>query len=133
MYVKALKPFTEYRNDGSFFSPAAGSIFEVTSEKGAELLGNGLAEEYTLITPTGTKNITANGTDIDVAQYAKADVAVPGPTGNVELTENGADINIAQYATATVAVPGPTGSLTITENNTYDVSQYAEVVVNVEG
>lgn len=105
MYVKALRPFTEYRSDGSFFSPAAGSIFEVTNEKGAELVGNGLAEEYTLITPTGTKSITENGTGIDVAQYAKVDVAVPGPAG----------------------------SLTITENGTVDVSQYAEVVVNVGG
>jgi len=133
MYVRALKPFTEYLN-GAFFSPAAGSIFETTSEKGAALISEGLAEEYTLITPTGTKSITENGTDIDVAQYAKADVAVPQPTGNVELTENGTDIDIAQYATATVAVPNPsTGSLEITTNDTYDVTQYAQVVVNVGG
>ena len=96
MYVRALKPFTEYLN-GAFFSPAAGSIFETTSEKGAALISEGLAEEYTLITPTGTKSITENGSDIDVAQYAKADVAVPQPTGNVELTENGTDIDIAQF------------------------------------
>lgn len=133
MYVRALKPFTEYLSDGSFFSPAAGSVFGVTDEKGAELVGNGLAEEYTLITPTGNVELTQNETGVDVAQYATATVAVPGPEGNIELTENGTDINIAQYATATVAVPGPTGSLTITENNTYDVSQYAEVVVNVGG
>jgi hypothetical protein len=133
MYVRALKPFTEYLN-GAFFSPAAGSIFETTSEKGAALISEGLAEEYTLITPTGTKSITENGSDIDVAQYAKADVAVPQPTGNVELTENGTDIDIAQYATATVAVPNPsTGSLEITTNDTYDVTQYAQVVVNVGG
>lgn len=133
MYVRALKPFTEYLN-GAFFSPAAGSIFETTDEKGSALISEGLAEEYTLITPTGTKSITENGTDIDVAQYAKADVAVPQPTGNVELTENGTDIDIAQYATATVAVPNPsTGSLEITTNDTYDVTQYAQVVVNVGG
>lgn len=133
MYVRALKPFTEYLN-GAFFSPAAGSIFETTSEKGAALISEGLAEEYTLITPTGTKSITENGSDIDVAQYDKADVAVPQPTGNVELTENGTDIDIAQYATATVAVPNPsTGSLEITTNDTYDVTQYAQVVVNVGG
>lgn len=133
MYVRALKPFTEYLN-GAFFSPAAGSIFETTSEKGAALISDGLAEEYTLITPTGTINITENGTNVDVAQYAKADVAVPQPTGNVELTENGTDIDIAQYATATVAVPNPsTGSLEITTNDTYDVTNYAQVVVNVGG
>ena len=133
MYVRALKPFTEYLN-GAFFSTAAGSIFETTSEKGAALISEGLAEEYTLITPTGTKSITENGSDIDVAQYDKTDEAVAQPTGNVVLTENGTDIDIAQYATATVAVPNPsTGSLEITTNDTYDVTQYAQVVVNVGG
>lgn len=105
MYIRALKPFTEYRSDGTFFSPAAGSIFEVTSEKGAELVENGLAEEYTLITPSGTKTITQNGVDIDVVEYAKVDVAVPAPSGSLNIAENG----------------------------TFDVSEYAEVVVNVGG
>ena len=76
MYVRALRPFTEYI-DGTFFSPATGSIFETTAEKGAD---------------------------------------------------------IAQYATATVNVPNPsTGSLEITSNDTYDVTNYAQVVVNVGG
>ena len=104
MFVKALKPFTRFLN-GAFFSPSSGAVFETTSETGAEMISQGLVEEYTLITPTGTKTITANGTDIDVAQYA----------------------------TASVAVPGPSGSLDITEDGTYDVSQYAQVVVNVGG
>lgn len=132
MFVKALIPFTRFY-DGTFFSPASGAVFETTSEAGAEMIAQGLVEEYTLITPTGTKTITANGKDIDVAQYAKADVAVPEPTGNIELTENGTNIDVAQYATASVAVPGPSGSLDITEDGTYDVSQYAQVVVNVGG
>ena len=132
MFVKAIKPFTRFY-DGVFFSPANGAIFETTDETGAQMIEEGLVVEYTLITPTGTKTITANGTDIDVATYAKADVAVPQPTGNVELTENGTDIDIAQYATATVAVPAPTGSLDITENGTYDVTQYAQGVVTIGG
>ena len=132
MFVKAIKPFTRFY-DGVFFSPANGAIFETTDETGAQMIEEGLVVEYTLITPTGTKTITANGTDIDVATYAKADVAVPQPTGNVELTENGTDIDIAQYATATVAVPAPTGSFDITENGTYDVTQYAQVVVTIGG
>lgn len=132
MFVKAIKPFTRFY-DGVFFSPANGAIFETTDETGAQMIEEGLVVEYTLITPTGTKTITANGTGIDVATYEKADVAVPQPTGNVELTENGTDIDIAQYATATVAVPAPTGSLDITENGTYDVTQYAQVVVNIGG
>lgn len=132
MFVKAIKPFTRFY-DGVFFSPANGAIFETTDETGAQMIEEGLVVEYTLITPTGTKTITANGTGIDVATYEKADVAVPQPTGNVELTENGTEIDIAQYATATVAVPAPTGSLDITENGTYDVTQYAQVVVTIGG
>ena len=42
------------------------------------------------ITPTGKINITQNGTNIDVAQYALADVAVPAPASD--------------YTTATVTV-----------------------------
>lgn len=39
-----------------------------------------------------------------------AGVAEPKPTGNIELTENGENIDIAQYATATVNVSGGGGS-----------------------
>ena len=132
MFVKALKPFTRFLN-GAFFSPSSGAVFETTSETGAEMISQGLVEEYTLITPTGTKTITANGTEIDIADYATATVAVPEPTGNIEITENGTNIDVAQYATATVAVPGPSGSLEINQDGTYDVSQYAQVVVSVGG
>lgn len=160
MFVKALKPFTRFFN-GVFFSPAMGAIFEAPDETGEAMIEQGLVEEYTLITPTGTKTITENGTGIDVAQYANADVAVPQPSGNIEITQNGTnidiadyatatvavpqpsgnieitqngtDIDIADYATATVAVPEPTGSLDITQDGTYDVTQYAQVVVNVGG
>ena len=38
---------------------------------------NPIPSQY--IVPTGTKQITENGTDIDVSQYASADVAVPMP------------------------------------------------------
>ena len=39
--------------------------------------GNGT---LTYVRPQGTKSITANGTGIDVAQYASVDVVVPSPT-----------------------------------------------------
>lgn len=132
MYVKTLKPFT-YLDNGNLFSPSAGSVCNVSNDLGNSWIEDGFAESYDLITPTGTKTITSNGTDIDVSTYAKADVAVPGPEGNIEITQNGTGIDIADYSTATVAVPEPTGSLDITEDGTYDVSQYAQVVVNVGG
>lgn len=55
--------------------------------------------------PTGTINITENGENIDVKQYAKANVAVPQPSGNIDITQNGEGIDIAQYATANVKIP----------------------------
>ena len=131
MKVRAIIPFTmRDSSTGELTSVADGQILTVTDEAGAQLISDGLADEYTLITPTGTKSITANGSDIDVAQYAKANVAVPQPTGNVSLTENGEGIDIAQYATATVAVPNPsTGKVEITGTAEVDVTNYAAAQV----
>lgn len=131
MKVRAIIPFTmRDSSTGELTSVADGQILTVTDEAGAQLISDGLADEYTLITPTGTKSITANGSDIDVAQYAKANVAVPQPTGNISLTENGEGIDIAQYATATVAVPNPsTGKVEITGTAEVDVTNYAAAQV----
>ena len=97
MKVQTTKPFTlRDASTGALFSPAKGAVVDVTSDLGAALIADGLAVAYTLVEPTGTKNITANGTNIDVSAYAKADVAVPGPTGNISITENGENSKI-QY------------------------------------
>lgn len=74
------------------------------------------------ITPTGTKNITSNGTGIDVAQYATADVAVPnsysaGDEGKV--VSNGALVSQT--------------SDTVTANDTYDTTLINSLTVNVSG
>lgn len=74
------------------------------------------------ITPTGTKQITANGTNIDVYNYQYADVAVPnsysaGDEGKV--VSNGA--LVAQT------------SDTVTANDTYDTTLINSLTVNVSG
>ena len=60
------------------------------------------------IKPSGTKNITSNGTH-DAKDYESVSVNVPVPDGYVK----------------------PTGTKEITENGTHDVTAYASVNVNV--
>lgn len=47
-----------------------------------EVIVNPIPSEY--IIPSGTKQITANGTGIDVTQYAEVDVAVPSSQPNLQ-------------------------------------------------
>ena len=103
MKVRAIIPFTTRDNStGELTSVAKGQILTVTDEAGAQLISDGLADEYTLITPTGTKSITANAENIDVAAYAKATVNVPNPsTGKVEITGT-AEVDVTNYAAAQV-------------------------------
>jgi hypothetical protein len=73
--IKALKSFTN-NNSGALTTYAKGQVYTVDDTPAAAFISAGLAEAYTLITPTGKKEITANGDDIDVAAYAKVKVAV---------------------------------------------------------
>ena len=87
--------------------------------------------------PEGTKQITANGSDIDVRNYEAVDVAVPVgviPEGTKRITENGSNINVHEYEAVDVAVPVgvfPSGTAAISENGQYDVEQYKTARVNV--
>lgn len=57
------------------------------------------------ITPTGTKQITENGT-VDVTNFASAEVNVPQgitPAGTKQITENGT-VDVTNYASAEVDV-----------------------------
>ena len=103
MKIIATQPFTMRNSStGELTSIACGAVATVTDEIGASLISDGYAEEYTLITPTGTKTITENGEDIDVAQYAKATVNVPNPsTGKLEITGT-AEVDVTAYASAQV-------------------------------
>ncbi len=88
-------------------------------------------------TPSGTKSITNNGTGIDVADYAYADVNVTNNLGTKSITANGtynaSGDNLDGYSQVTVNVPSSaTGTINITENaNGIDVSSYEYANVNV--
>lgn len=80
-----------------------------------EVTVNAIPNQY--IVPEGTKQITANGNDIDVTQYAEVDVNVPIPPGYIipsgtkSITSNGQGIDVKEYEYANVAVPAPTPTL----------------------
>lgn len=113
MKIKALKPFTmRDAETGALTSIACGSIAVMDDEVGAQLITDGLAEEYKLIEPTGSKTITANGT-VDVTEYASAVVNVGtltitydanGGTGSVDaqvvIAGNSAELNDGTGLTA---------------------------------
>ena len=81
---------------------------------------NPIPSQY--IVPSGTKSITANGTGIDVSQYADADVAVPNSYSSSDegkVVSNGALVS--------------QGSDTVTANDTYDTTLISSLTVNVSG
>jgi len=100
-----------------------------------------IPSEY--IVPSGTKEITENGTH-DAKAYESVNVNVPipdgyiVPSGELEVTENGKH-DVTDYASVNVNVPSNAPNiqpLEITENGTYTppdgVDGFAPVTVNVE-
>lgn len=75
MKIRALKAITIRDDSGKLTSIAHGAVAEVSSELGNDLISDGLAEEYTLVSPSGSISITKDSI-IDVTQYAYVDVDV---------------------------------------------------------
>lgn len=102
MKIQALKSFTTA--DFSI-SLGKGWVKEINDTVAADLITDGLAEEYKMLTPTGTITVTENGT-VDVAQYETA------------------AINVGVY-TVTYNVNGGTGSIsdeTVIAGNTIELN-----------
>lgn len=74
MKIRALQAIAIVE-DGKITSIAHGAVSEVSDEIAQSLINDKLAEEYTLVSPTGTVSITENGT-VDVTEYATANVNV---------------------------------------------------------
>lgn len=76
MKIRALKPFTlRDASTGKLTSIACGQVADIDDTLGESLISDGLAEAYTLISPTGNIEITENG-EVDVTAYATATVNV---------------------------------------------------------
>ena len=89
MKIQALKSFTTADFSVSL---APGWVADVDTTLAEQLIADGYAEEYTLLTPTGTINITSNGT-VDVSEYATASVNVG--TYTVSYNANGGTGSVA--------------------------------------
>ena len=68
----------------------------------------------TYIRPQGTKSISANGTGIDVANYASVDVSVSGSSKNTQVVQGTTKAN-----SSTMTAIG--AELTVSTTGTYDI------------
>lgn len=106
------------KNLTAVFNDTANAI---RSKKGtsSEISPLDFADEISSIsTPTGTIEITTNGTNIDVAQYAKADVSVQPQYESRYISSNG-EYNVADYKKVNVQVSQQVPVLDGTEGNRF--------------
>lgn len=68
----------------------------------------------TYIRPQGTKSISANGTGIDVVNYAFIDVNVSGSSKNVQVLQSTSRTNASSLTKVL-------GDLTVSKTGTYDI------------
>lgn len=139
MKIRALKALTVRDESGALTSIAHGGIAEVSSDLGNSLITDGLAEAYTLISPTGSVSITANGT-VDVTQYAQAAVNIADFKNLVDrsittvtedmlkgLTMIGA--GAFAHCSSLTSVTIPSGVKGIAESAFYDCSSLASIEI----
>lgn len=146
---------TKYQVDGDDLTSIANKIRTKGGTSASLEFPDGFKDAVdaiqTGITPTGTKNISTNGTH-DVTNYASANVAVPASavdTGTKNINSNGTH-DVVGYASAAVSVPNSysqsdegkvvsNGALvaqtsdTVTQNGTVDTTLIDELTVNVSG
>lgn len=146
---------TKYQVDGDDLTAIANKIRSKGGTSASLEFPDGFKDAVdaiqTGITPTGTKNISTNGTH-DVTNYASANVAVPASavdTGTKNINSNGTH-DVVGYASAAVSVPNSysqsdegkvvsNGALvaqtsdTVTQNGTVDTTLIDELTVNVSG
>ena len=108
-----------------FLSMRKGEVRDVDNDLAEKLIADGVADEYKLVEPTGKITITENDTDIDVAQYAKADV-------NVATVANNCSLRIHQTGQANVVVPQSNGE-TISMNSLIDLIEPVPTLIGVYG
>ena len=119
MKIQALQALTlRDATTGALTSIACGGIADVSDDLGETLISDGLAEEYTLITPTGSVSITSNGT-VDVTSYASAVINVPVVTLSYNSNGGTGTINDVPVSAGSSVELNSGASLTPPEGKTF--------------
>ena len=85
-----------------------GTNYTGVSEVRLPVTNGGGTEQSFVLPPSGTMDITANASGIDVSEYAAVNVSVPvgvTPSGTKNITQNGS-YDVTNFASANVSVSG---------------------------